>query len=88
MSDALQPHGLWYIRLPCPSLSPGVCSDSCPLSRCCYLNCLPKIDKLFCPSSPVTQFQKVSLGSCKPHLGPGEHKIWLVSSPECCALAV
>ena len=24
-------------RLPCPSLSLGVCSDSCPLSRWCYL---------------------------------------------------
>ena len=26
-------HGLQHIRLPCPSLSMGVCSDSCPLSR-------------------------------------------------------
>ena len=24
----------WQVRLPCPSLSPGVCSNSCPLSRC------------------------------------------------------
>ena len=30
----LQPHG-W--QLPCPSPSPGVCSDSCPVSRWCYL---------------------------------------------------
>ena len=29
--------GLQYTRLPCPSLSPGVCSSSCPLSRWCYL---------------------------------------------------
>ena len=36
-SDSLQPHELQHARLPCPSLSPGVCSDSCPLSRCCYL---------------------------------------------------
>ena len=28
----LQPHGLQHARLACPSLSPGVCSDSCPLS--------------------------------------------------------
>ena len=27
----LQPHGLQHARLPCPSLSPGVYSDSCPL---------------------------------------------------------
>ena len=29
MSDSLQPHELRHARLPCPSLSPGVCSDSC-----------------------------------------------------------
>ena len=29
--------GLQYARLPCPSLSPGVCSNSCPLSQWCYL---------------------------------------------------
>ena len=27
-SDSLQPHGLQHTRLPCPSLSPGVCSNS------------------------------------------------------------
>ena len=27
MSNPLQPHGLHRNRLPCPSLSPGVCSD-------------------------------------------------------------
>ena len=28
----LRPHGLQHTRLPCPSVSPGVCSNSCPLS--------------------------------------------------------
>ena len=28
----LRYHGLQHTRLPCPSLSPGVCSDSCQLS--------------------------------------------------------
>ena len=28
-----QPHGLQHTRLPCTSLSPRVCSNSCPLSR-------------------------------------------------------
>ena len=37
MSDSLQPHGLQHVRLPCPSLSPRVCSNSCPLNRWCYL---------------------------------------------------
>ena len=27
---------LQHARLPCPSLSPGVCSNSCPLSRWCH----------------------------------------------------
>ena len=31
MSDSLWPHGLQHARLPCPSLSPEVCSNSCPL---------------------------------------------------------
>ena len=37
MSDSLQPHELQHTRLPCPSLSPRVCSDSCALSQWCYL---------------------------------------------------
>ena len=37
MSDSLQLHGLQHTRLPCPSLSPGICSNSCPLSWWCYL---------------------------------------------------
>ena len=27
MSDSLQPNELQHVRLPCPSLSPGICSD-------------------------------------------------------------
>ena len=30
MSDSLQPHGLQRTRLPCPSPTPGACSNSCP----------------------------------------------------------
>ena len=29
-SDSLQPHGLQHARLPCPSTTPGVCSNSRP----------------------------------------------------------
>ena len=32
MSDSLWPHGLQHPRLPCPSPTPGACSNSCPLS--------------------------------------------------------
>ena len=33
----LRPHGLQHARLPCPSLSPKVCSNSCPFSQWCHL---------------------------------------------------
>ena len=36
MSDSLWPHGLQHTRLPCPSLSPRVCSNSCPLNQWCH----------------------------------------------------
>ena len=36
MSDSLQPHGLKHARLPCPSPSLRVCSNSCPLSQWCH----------------------------------------------------
>ena len=36
MSDSLRPHGLQHARLPCPSPTPGVCSNSCPSSWWCY----------------------------------------------------
>ena len=34
MSDSLWPHGLQHARLPCPSPTPGACSNSCPSSQC------------------------------------------------------
>ena len=54
MSKSLRPHGLQHGRLPCPSLSPGVCSNSSALSWWCH----PTI------SSAVTAFS-----SC-PHFFP------------------
>ena len=36
MSDSLWPHGLQHARPPCPSPSPGACSNSCPSSRWCH----------------------------------------------------
>ena len=32
VSDSLQPHGLQHTRSPCPSPTPGVYPNSCPLS--------------------------------------------------------
>ena len=64
---ALQSHGLQHARLPCSSLSHGVCSDLCPLSQWC------------CPaiSCSVTPFS-----SCpQSFLAPGNFPMsWLCTS--------
>ena len=36
MSDSLRPHGLQHDRPPCPSPTPRVCPNSCPLSQWCH----------------------------------------------------
>ena len=36
MSDSLWLHGLQHTRLACLSLTPGACSNSCPLSQWCH----------------------------------------------------
>ena len=36
MSDYLWPHGLQHARPPCPSATPGACSNSCPSIRWCH----------------------------------------------------
>ena len=50
-SDSLWSHGLQHARLPCPSLSPGVCSDSCPLSRWCHPTISSSVTAFSCPQS-------------------------------------
>ena len=51
MSDSLLPHGMQHTMLPCPSLSPRVCSNSCPLSQWCH----PIISSSGIPFSSCTQ---------------------------------
>ena len=36
VSEYLWPRGLQHARLPCPSPSPGLCSNSCPLRQWCH----------------------------------------------------
>ena len=43
VSDSLWPHGLYHTRLSCPSLSPRVCSNSCPLSQRCHSTILSSV---------------------------------------------
>ena len=52
MSNSLQLHWLQHARLPCPSLSPEVCSNSCPLSQWCYLTISSSVTPISsCPQS-------------------------------------
>ena len=52
MSNSLQPHGLQHARPPCPSPTPGVCSNSCPLSRWCHPTISSSVVPFsFCPQS-------------------------------------
>ena len=58
------PHGLQHARLYCPSLSPGVCSNSCPLSR--LYN--PTISSFVAPFSSCLQSFPVSEASSMSRL--------------------
>ena len=49
MSDSLQPHQSQHTRPPCPSPTPRVYSDSCPLSQWCH----PAISSSVVPLSPT-----------------------------------
>ena len=40
---SLRPHGLQHARLPCPSLTPRACWNSCPLSRWCHPTIPPSV---------------------------------------------
>ena len=52
MSDSLQSHGLQHARLPYSSLSPGICSYSCPLSQWGHPTISSSVTPFsFCPQS-------------------------------------
>ena len=51
VSNSLQPHELQHARLPCPSPSAGVYSNSCPSSRWCH----PTISSSIIPFSSCLQ---------------------------------
>ena len=52
LGPTLPPHELQHARLPCPSLSPGVCSDSYPLSQWCHPTILSSVPPFSsCPQS-------------------------------------
>ena len=51
MSESLWPRGLQHARLPCPSSSPGVCSNSCPFSWWCHPTISSSVTLFSCPQS-------------------------------------
>ena len=62
VSGSLQLHELQHARPPCPSPTPGVHSDSCPLSQWCHPAISSSVVPFFCPQSlpasesfPMTQ---------------------------------
>ena len=56
VSDSLRPHESQHARPPCPSPTPGVHSDSCPLSWWCH----PTISSSVVPFSSCLQSLPVS----------------------------
>ena len=63
MSDSLWSHELLHARLSCPSLSPRVCSNSCPLSQWCHPTISSSVSSFSsCPQSfPASGSFSVSL---------------------------
>ena len=62
MTDSLPPHGLRHTRLPCLSLSPGACSNSCPLSGWCHWTISSSVIPFFCfQSFPASGFKVQSI---------------------------
>ena len=73
MSDSLQPHELQHARLPCPSLSPRACPNSCPLSWWCHPTISASVVPFSCLQSfPASGglFQLISLHISCPSIRP------------------
>ena len=92
VSDSLRPHELQHARLPCPSVSPRACSDSCPLSRWCHPTISSSVASFSsCPQSfPASESFPVShLLALRSWLSLGKdlckwmcYSIWLVQFKE------
>ena len=56
MSNSLRPHGLQNARPPCPSPTPGVHPNSCPLRRLCHPTISSSVIPFSsCPQSPSSR---------------------------------
>ena len=62
LSDSWRPHGLRHTRLPCPSPTPGACSDSCPLSWWCHPTISSSVLWIDCTSKNILFWGKFPVG--------------------------
>ena len=61
LSDSWWPHGLQHARLPCPSPTPGACSNSCPSSQWCHPTISSSVIPFCCLQSfPVSGYFPMS----------------------------
>ena len=88
MSDSLQPHGLQHTRFPYPSLSPRVCSKSCPLSQwyhpaisvAPFSSCLQSfLVSQSLPMSWLFTSSGQSIGHFSFSISPSNEYSWLIS---------
>ena len=78
VSDSLRPHRLQDARLPCPSPTPGACSNSCPSSRWCH----PAISSSDVPfSSHLQSFQASGSFPINPFFASGGQNVGVSASP-------
>ena len=75
MSDSLWPHVLQHTRPPCPSPTPGTCSNSCPSSQWCH----PTISSSAVPFSSCLQSFPASGSSSESVLHIRWPKYWSFS---------
>ena len=83
MSDTLWPHRLQHARLLCPSLSPGICLNICPLIQWCH----PTISSSAAPFSYCPQSFPASGSFPMSHcfvsdgesIGPSALAEWILS---------
>ena len=63
LSDSLRLHGLQHASLPCPSVSPRACSNSCPLSWWWHPTISPSTSPFFSHGKPLTEPLVIRQGS-------------------------
>ena len=77
VSDSLWPHEPQHARPPCPSPTPGVYSDSCPLSQWCHPTISPSVVPF---SSRLQSFPASASFQIRQHFASGGQSIGVSAS--------